>query len=75
MMKANSILNNDLHIYLYEELMNGLSELEKFAEKDPMSLNNAIMALYAHKLYREVMNNNTISNHPIFVIKIDHKII
>lgn len=55
MMEANSINNNGLHIYLYNPLMQGLSKLQEFADKDPMSLNNVIMALYAHKLYSEVI--------------------
>lgn len=72
MMEANSISNNDLHIYLYDPLMKGLSELEKFADKDPIRLNNAIMALYAHKLYHEVINNYVlikyyVQSHPVFL--------
>ncbi|XP_014481809.1 PREDICTED: uncharacterized protein LOC106748107 [Dinoponera quadriceps] len=65
MIEANSINDNDLHIYLYGGLMKGLHELKQFAKQDPMSLNNAIMALYAHKLYRELVlsRRNDVKSH------------
>jgi len=48
------ITTEPIQVYFYIELIKGLHNLEEYAKKDPMGLNNAIMALYAHKLYHEV---------------------
>ncbi|KAL0104924.1 hypothetical protein PUN28_016520 [Cardiocondyla obscurior] len=42
-----------IQVYFYDAFTKGLRKLEQYAKKDPMGLNNAIMGLYAHKLYHE----------------------
>jgi len=48
------ITTETIQVYFYDELTKGLHNLEEYAKKDPMGLNNAIMALYANRLYHEV---------------------
>lgn len=47
--------NETMQVYFHAALIKGLRRLEEYAKKDPMGLNNAIMGLYAHKLYHEVI--------------------
>lgn len=47
----------NIQIYFYTALIKGLRGLEKFSKEDPIGLNNAILGLYAHKLYQEVIND------------------
>lgn len=46
----------NIQIYFHSALVKGLQILEKFSKEDPVGLNNAIIGLYAHKLYHEVIN-------------------
>ncbi|KAM0728001.1 Endothelin-converting enzyme 2 [Formica fusca] len=45
----------NIQIYFYTALIKGLRELEKFSKEDPAGLNNAILGLYAHNLYQELV--------------------
>ncbi|KYN15849.1 PREDICTED: membrane metallo-endopeptidase-like 1 [Trachymyrmex cornetzi] len=47
--------NEIIQVYFHAALTKGLRKLEKYAEKNSMNLNNAIMALYANKLYHELV--------------------
>lgn len=48
----------NIQVYFYTTLIKGLLKLEEFSKEDPIGLNNAIIGLYAHKLYHEVTNDN-----------------
>ncbi|KAL2715998.1 neprilysin-2-like isoform X4 [Vespula squamosa] len=41
-------------VYFYEELIKGLQNLEAFWKRRPMLFHNAVLGLYAQKLYHEV---------------------
>ncbi|EGI59230.1 PREDICTED: membrane metallo-endopeptidase-like 1 [Acromyrmex echinatior] len=47
--------NEIIQVYFHAALTKGLRKLEKYAKKNSMNLNNAIMALYANKLYHELV--------------------
>lgn len=47
----------NIQVYFYSALVKGLQTLEKFSKEDPVGLNNAIIGLYAYKLYHEVIND------------------
>ncbi|XP_012058483.1 PREDICTED: endothelin-converting enzyme 1-like [Atta cephalotes] len=47
--------NEIIQVYFHAALTKGLRKLEKYAKKNSMNLNNAIMALYANKLYHEMV--------------------
>ncbi|KYN44453.1 Endothelin-converting enzyme 2 [Trachymyrmex septentrionalis] len=47
--------NEIIQVYFHAALTKGLRKLEKYSKKNSMSLNNAIMALYANKLYHELV--------------------
>ncbi|XP_012525662.1 neprilysin-1 [Monomorium pharaonis] len=49
------ITNASIQVYFYPALTKGLYKLEKYAQEDPIGLNNAIMGLYAHRLYQELV--------------------
>lgn len=53
------IITNEanIQVYFHSALIKGLKILEKFSKEDPVGLNNAIIGLYAHKLYHEVIND------------------
>lgn len=51
----NMITSENIQVYFHAALVKGLRRLEEYAKEDPMGLNNAIMGLYAHKLYHEVI--------------------
>lgn len=53
------IITNEanIQVYFHSALIKGLQVLEKFSKVDPVGLNNAIIGLYAHKLYHEVKFN------------------
>ncbi|XP_050461245.1 neprilysin-2-like [Cataglyphis hispanica] len=59
----------NIQIYFYTALIKGLRGLEKFSKDDPIGLNNAILGLYAHKLYQELVlpRRNNVNNHCIQV--------
>ncbi|RLU21087.1 hypothetical protein DMN91_007703, partial [Ooceraea biroi] len=63
----NSLGINEINdnIYIHTALIESLLKLEEFSMKEPMSLNNAIMGLYAHKLYRELVvpRRNNVKDH------------
>ncbi|XP_076243957.1 endothelin-converting enzyme homolog [Calliopsis andreniformis] len=44
-----------VQVYFYDALVQGLKSLEGVREKSPMQLNNALLGLYAHDLYRELV--------------------
>ncbi|KAG5326857.1 MMEL1 protein, partial [Acromyrmex heyeri] len=46
--------NEIIQVYFHAALTKGLRKLEKYAKTNSMNLNNAIMALYANKLYHEI---------------------
>lgn len=60
------ITSEGLQIYFQDALIKGLRKLEEFGKEDAMSLNNAIMGLYAHKLYQEVIDTIHIKNIRFF---------
>lgn len=47
----------NIQVYFHAALIKGLRRLEEFGKEDPIGLNNAIIGLYAHKLYHEVIND------------------
>lgn len=49
------ITSEDIQVYFHAALIKGLRRLEEYAKNDSMGLNNAIMGLYAHRLYHEVI--------------------
>lgn len=51
----NVVTSEDIQVYFHAALTVGLRKLEEYAKENPMGLNNAIMALYAHRLYHEVI--------------------
>ncbi|KYQ56391.1 Endothelin-converting enzyme 2 [Trachymyrmex zeteki] len=61
--------NEIIQVYFHAALTKGLRKLEEYAEKDPMSLNNAIMALYANKLYHELVlpKRDNVKDHCLHV--------
>ncbi|XP_016907913.2 membrane metallo-endopeptidase-like 1 isoform X3 [Apis cerana] len=44
-----------VQVYFYNELAKGLKILEEFEKTDPMTLYNALLALYARNLYHELV--------------------
>ncbi|XP_029164653.1 endothelin-converting enzyme 2-like [Nylanderia fulva] len=55
----------NIQVYFYTELIKGLRRLEEFSKEDPIGLNNAIIGLYAHKLYHELVlpRRNNVKDH------------
>lgn len=49
------ITSENIQVYFHAALVKGLRKLEEYAKEDPIGLNNAIMGLYAHRLYHEVI--------------------
>ena len=43
-----------LQVYFYDALIEGLKSIEDFEASNAMALNNMLLGLYAHNLYREV---------------------
>lgn len=50
------VSGKSIQVYFHNNLTEALQEMRKFAREDSMGLNNALMGLYAHKLYNEVIN-------------------
>ncbi|XP_035736197.1 neprilysin-2-like isoform X3 [Vespa mandarinia] len=48
-------VNTKFQVYFYEELVKGLQNLEAFWKNEPMYFHNAILSLYAQKLYHELI--------------------
>ncbi|KAL6254645.1 hypothetical protein P5V15_013952 [Pogonomyrmex californicus] len=63
------VTNEKIHIYFYTALIKGLNGLEEYAKEDSMGLNNAIMGLYAHKLYQELVlpKHDNVKNYCLHV--------
>ncbi|XP_077262705.1 endothelin-converting enzyme 2 isoform X1 [Temnothorax americanus] len=61
--------SESIQVYFYTALTKGLRKLEEYAKKDPMGLNNAIMGLYAHRLYRELVlpKRDNVKDHCLHV--------
>ncbi|XP_046815217.1 neprilysin-2-like isoform X3 [Vespa crabro] len=48
-------VNAKFQVYFYEELVKGLQNLETFWKNEPMYFHNAILSLYAQKLYHDLI--------------------
>ncbi|XP_047346235.1 neprilysin-2-like isoform X2 [Vespa velutina] len=48
-------INAKFQVYFYEELVKGLQNLEAFWKNEPMYFHNAILSLYAQRLYHELI--------------------
>ncbi|XP_011702526.1 PREDICTED: membrane metallo-endopeptidase-like 1 [Wasmannia auropunctata] len=61
--------NESVQVYFHAALTEGLRKLEEYAKKDSIGLNNAIMALYAHKLYHELVlpKHDNVKDHCLHV--------
>ncbi|KMQ97773.1 endothelin-converting enzyme 2 [Lasius niger] len=55
----------NIQVYFHAALIKGLRRLEEFGKEDPIGLNNAIIGLYAHKLYHELVlpRRNNVKDH------------
>ncbi|XP_072763378.1 endothelin-converting enzyme 2 [Anoplolepis gracilipes] len=55
----------NIQVYFHTSLIKGLRRLEKFSKEDPVGLNNAILGLYAHQLYHELVlpRRNNVKDH------------
>ncbi|XP_031365537.1 neprilysin-3-like isoform X2 [Apis dorsata] len=51
-----------VQVYFYNELAKGLKILEEFEKTDPMTLYNALLALYARNLYHELVLSKHVKN-------------
>ncbi|XP_011877725.1 PREDICTED: endothelin-converting enzyme 1-like [Vollenhovia emeryi] len=49
------ISSENVQVYFHTALTKGLRRLEEYSKEDPMGFNNAIMGLYAHRLYHELV--------------------
>ncbi|XP_020300189.1 neprilysin-2-like isoform X3 [Pseudomyrmex gracilis] len=49
------VSGKSIQVYFHNNLTEALQEMRKFAREDSMGLNNALMGLYAHKLYNEMV--------------------
>ncbi|XP_011156691.2 endothelin-converting enzyme 2 isoform X1 [Solenopsis invicta] len=65
----NMMINESIQVYFHAALTKGLHRLEEYAKKNPMDFNNAIMGLYAHKLYHELVlpKRDNIKDHCLHV--------
>ncbi|XP_043490073.1 neprilysin-2-like isoform X2 [Polistes fuscatus] len=42
-------------VYFYEQMIQGLQNLETFRKKEPKGFHNAVLGLYAHQLYQDLI--------------------
>nr|XP_012225025.1 PREDICTED: endothelin-converting enzyme 1-like isoform X2 [Linepithema humile] len=52
---TDKIINKDIQVYFLDSMVKGLQKLKESAERNCTNLHNAIMALYARKLYQELV--------------------
>ncbi|XP_025268661.1 neprilysin-2-like isoform X1 [Camponotus floridanus] len=59
----------NIQVYFHSALVKGLQILEKFSKEDPVGLKNAIIGLYAHKLYHELVlpRRNNVKDHCLHI--------
>ncbi|XP_012225027.2 neprilysin-2-like isoform X2 [Linepithema humile] len=55
LLETNNETNKDIQVYFHKELSKGSQSLANFSKTNCTGLNNAIMALYARKLYQELV--------------------
>ncbi|XP_014608416.1 PREDICTED: neprilysin-2-like isoform X1 [Polistes canadensis] len=52
---SKKINDTKFQVYFYKEMIQGLQNLEIFWKKQPKEFHNAVLGLYAHKLYQDLI--------------------
>ncbi|KAK2580040.1 hypothetical protein KPH14_012326 [Odynerus spinipes] len=56
LLTTNNVLHDaNMQVYFYDQLVKGLQHLENFWKEKPIDFHNAVLGLYAQKLYHELV--------------------